>query len=124
MTDLKYRKGKIPILIEGTNGFTIIGGIEDFTFANFCGSDCRENLEEGIQTVIDGLWIRAKMYLESIAEERQLPIIRDRYEKVAFQLINYKACPKELFFLKYKKNEREGIEPQLGKFRELEAIAG
>jgi hypothetical protein len=118
MVELKEKNGKIPIKIVGGPNFALVGGIEDFTFGTFCGMSFAQNLEEGIQDVIDTLKFNAKGYLQRMVKGLE----SGEYEDLAFKIITYKGNLQDLFCLKYYKTDKEKIELQLGRFSKLEAV--
>jgi len=122
-SDMKERNGKIPIKIAGGPNFAVVGGVDynrrdHFLHGTFCGGVFGQNLEEGIQIVIEDIMLGAKIYLKRMINGMEC----GDYEDLAFKIANYRREPSGLFFLTYHKENKQEIEPQLGKFNSLEAI--
>lgn len=110
---LKERNGKIPIRIIGYNSFWLGGGIRDFTFGTFCSPS---ELENSIQFVMETLKSNAAIYLLRMIEGME----DGKEQDVAFRLANCNGNLDNLFFIEYEKCWQKKIEPQLGRFSQLE----
>ncbi|MFH0831513.1 MAG: hypothetical protein V1886_01440 [archaeon] len=112
----RERNGKIPIRIMGYNSFWIGGGIGNFTFGTFCSRHNGGKLEDSIKEVMDTLKSNSAIYLLRMIEGME----DSKEQDVALRLANYKGELKNLFFIEYEKCWKEKVEPQLGRYSNLE----
>jgi hypothetical protein len=120
--EMKERNGKIPIKIEGWNNFALLCGIDDFTLGTFCFGGCGITLDEVIHELIEWFNIKAKIYLKRMAlgKNNGEDAFPGQYQDIAFKIVNYKGNLENLFYLEYEKCWQEKVEPQLGRFADLE----
>lgn len=110
---------KIPIEIGGYRSFFVVAGeVEELRCGTFCGEGYGQDLEKGIESAIENLVINAKVYLNRMVKGME----NGEYEDLAFKIVTHKGKAEDLFFLTYERCWEEKVEPQLGKFRSLEAV--
>jgi hypothetical protein len=108
---------KIPILIQGYNSFAVVAKAGEISAGTFCGEKLENNLEKGIENVINWLRHNARVHLTLLEEKRIEPSGDERLAEI---ILSYKGKLENLCKIVYSKCFSKNIEPVLGRYNDLE----